>query len=63
MHRLATRDCCIVQNPPLPPDTVALAFKLQFIDLMIDVTFLSPNKKVTKEVVIGEAFVSRSATR
>ena len=59
MHRLAIRDCCIVQNPPLPPDTVALVFKLQFIAPMIDVTFLYSNKKVTKEVVIGEAFVSR----
>ena len=57
---LTTRDCCIVQNPPLQPDTVALAFKLQFIAPMIGVTFLCTNKKVTKEVVIGEAFVSRS---
>ena len=39
---------------------MALAFKLQFTNLLIGVTFLSPNKKVTKEVVIGEAFVSRS---
>jgi len=30
-------------------------FKLEFIDPMADVTFLCPNKKVTKEVVRGEA--------
>ena len=32
-----------------------LEFKLEFIDPMGDVTFLCPNKKVTKEVVRGEA--------
>ena len=30
-------------------------FKSEFIDPMCDVTFLCPNKKVTKEVVRGEA--------
>ena len=30
-------------------------FKVEFIDPMCDVTFLFPNKKVTKEVVRGEA--------
>ena len=34
-------------------------FKFQFIELMISVTFLCPNKKVTKEVVIGEALMPR----
>ena len=29
------------------------SFKLRFIDRMVDVTFLCPNKKVTKEVVRG----------
>ena len=29
--------------------------KLEFIDSISDVTFLCPNKKVTKEVVRGEA--------
>ena len=27
---------------------------------MVDVTFLCPNKKVTKEIVIGEALMPRS---
>ena len=30
--------------------------KFQFVELTISVTFLCPNKKVTKEVVRGEAF-------
>ena len=34
--------------------------KLEFIDPMHDVTFLCPNKKVTKEVVRGEAFRANS---
>ena len=29
--------------------------KLEFIELAISVTFLCPNKKVTKEIVRGEA--------
>ena len=35
-------------------------FKVEFIDPMCDVTFLCPNKKVTKEVVRGEAFRANS---
>jgi len=34
--------------------------KLEFITQLIDVTFLFPNKKVTKEVGIGEALMPRS---
>jgi len=34
-------------------------FKVEFIDSMRDVTFLSPNKKVTKEVGIGGGFLQR----
>ena len=30
-------------------------FKLGFIELMTDITFLCPHKKVTKEGGIGEA--------
>ena len=33
---------------------------MDFIDPMADVTFLCPNKKVTKEVVRGEAFRANS---
>ena len=36
--------------------------KLEFIVPMVDVTFLCPNKKVTKEIVIGEALMPCSRT-
>ena len=35
-------------------------FKFQFVELTIGVTFLFPNKKVTKEVVRGEALRANS---
>ena len=34
---------------------VLASFKLQFVVLLTGVTFLCPNKKVTKEIVRGEA--------
>ena len=34
-------------------------FKLELIDPMTDVTFLYPNKKVTKEIGIGGSFLQR----
>ena len=34
--------------------------KFQFDKLMISVTFLSPNKKVTKEIGIGEALRAKA---
>ena len=37
-----------------------MLFKFQFIELMTGVTFLCPNKKVTKEVVRGEALRANS---
>ena len=35
-------------------------FKFRFVNRSISVTFLCPNKKVTKEVVRGEAFRANS---
>ena len=43
---IVTRSLCSV---------TLLPFKFQFIDQSIGVTFLCPNKKVTKEVIRGEA--------
>ena len=37
-----------------------LFHKLVFVEMMLGVTFLSPNKKVTKEVVRGEALRANS---
>ena len=37
------------------PGNLFVNVKFQFIALKICVTFLCPNKKVTKEVVLGEA--------
>mgnify|MGYP003530059775 CR=1 FL=1 len=37
-------------------------YKLAFIDPMCDVTFLCPNKKVTKEVVRGEALRANASS-
>ena len=67
MHRLATRagqcpvitrGCYSVPDSTLPPDTVT-QYKFQFFKLMTGVTFLSPNKKVTKEIGIGGSFLQR----
>ena len=38
----------------------SVEFKFQFVELTITVTFLYPNKKVTNEVVRGEAFRANS---
>ena len=47
---------------PNPLDSL-LQCKFQFIALSIGVTFLCPNKKVTKEVVRGEALRAKCTTR
>ena len=54
MHRLRAR-CGSFRYPLTLPGIAPAVVKLEFIDPMADVTFLCPNKKVTKEVVRGEA--------
>ena len=49
---------CNISNIPARYDIAAIKF--QFVALTIIVTFLYPNKKVTKEVVRGEAFRANS---
>ena len=44
------------EHHPLGIVTAEQLDKLEFIDPIYEVTFLYPNKKVTKEVVRGEAF-------
>ena len=46
--------------PDPGPFFISMTEKLQFSELLADVTFLLPNKKVTKEVVRGEAFRANS---
>ena len=60
MHRQATRDWRIVPNLTFSPDTMAQEIKFQFVELMTGVTFLFPNKKVTKEIGIGEALRAKA---
>ena len=50
----------ILPHLTILPDTILRKFKFQFVELTIGVTFLFPNKKVTKEVVRGEAFRANS---